>query len=238
MDEHTISRLDDKEYEQLVLKNAHPPVRDPDVWAALTAPENLERTRNLVDAVAQRTGNALRTRKAERDQFHQQCLARGAAGKKEWFDTRADFEDWKRRAGNFHQCMLKAKSELNKVQKDVNREAGHQLAQDQRDTLRRLALAVNKHQAVHAKTGGIAEQADYELWQALDRLTVPVGPEQQHVSLRTMLDIYWSDVTPVNEDAERLARGERTMRAAPAGQSTAYAGVPKARHVHNDKKLT
>lgn len=236
MDAHLLAQLDDQQYEDLIIKNAHPPVRNPDVWAALTHPDNLERTRSILVNVASRTGNALRTKKAERERFQQECLARGSAGRREWFDTRADYEDWKRRAGNFHQCMLRAVSELNKTQKTVNRETSHQLAQDQRDTLRKLAAAVHRHQATHARAGGIAEQADYELWQLLDQLTVPVGRDQA-VSLRTMLDFYWTDVQPVDEVEQRRATAEMTMRSAPGGQSGRYAGVPKARHAHNDKKL-
>jgi hypothetical protein len=100
-----------------------------------------------------------------------------------------------------------------------------------------LAIAVHRHQAYHARQGGVAEQADYELWQMLDRLTVPMGPESEPTTLRTMLDIYWTDVAPISEVEERRAATERTMRAAPAGQSSQFAGVPRARHVHNDKKL-
>jgi len=237
VDAHLLAQLDDQQYEQLIVSNAHPPVRDAAVWAALTHPDNIERTRGLLVQVATRTGMALRTRRAEREQFQQECHRRGPAGKKEWFDSRADYEDWKRRAGNFHQCMLRAVSELNKTQKNVNRAANHQVAHDQRESLRQLALAVHRHQAAHAKNGGIADQSDYELWRMLDRITVPVGRDQDNVPLRTMLDIYWSDVQPVDEVEERRAQAEMTMRSAPAGQSARFAGVPKARHPHNDKKL-
>lgn len=237
MDAQILSQLDDQQYETLIVQNAHPPVRDPDIWAALTHPDNLERTRTILVGVASRTGNALRTRKAEHDRFHQECHDRGAAGKQDWFAAKREYEDWKRRAGNFHQCMLRAVSELNKAQKNVNRSMNHQIAQDQRESLRKLALAVHQHQAAHAKAGGIAEQTDYELWRMLDHLTVPVGRDQQEVTLRTMLDIYWTHVAPVDPVEEQRAQTERTMRSAPAGQSGTYSGVPHARHVHNDKKL-
>lgn len=237
MDAQLLAQLDDQQYEDLVIQNAHPPARDADVWAALTHPDTINRTRNTLVGLAARTGNTLRTRKAERDRFQQECHARGETGKKEWFASRAEYEDWRRRAGNFHQTILRAVSELNRAQKTINRSSNHSIAQDHRETLRKLALAVHQHQAAHAKSGGIADQSDYELWQLLDQLTVPCGPTQEQYTLRMMLDFYWTDVTPISEAEDRRAQAERTMRSAPAGQSSAYAGVPKARHVHNDKKL-
>ncbi|MGI5353855.1 hypothetical protein ACQI4E_00835 [Streptomyces sp. CA-252508] len=237
MDAQQIAHLDDKQYEQLIVSNAHPPVRDPEIWAALTHPDNLARTRELMVHMHQRTGNTLRNRKAERDIFHRECIARGEAGRKAWLDSRAEYESWRRRAANFHQCIQQAIGELGKVQRTVNRQQTLQVGENYREMLRQLACAVHHHQATHAKAGGIADQADYELWRVLDRMTVPVGRDQEQVTLRTMLDIYWTDVTPVDEVQERRAEAERTMRAAPGGKSARYGGVPQARHVHNDKKL-
>jgi len=238
MDAHQIASLTDEELERLFVDNAHPPVRDPDVWAALTHPDNLQRTREIAAGVHQRTGHTLRRRKAERDQFQQDCFARGAAGKKEWFDSRAEYEDWKRRAGNFHQTIQRAMSEITHLLRTANRAQGDRGAGQQRETLRKLALAIQRHQATHAKAGGVAEQADYELWRMLDTLGVPVGDDQALVSLRTMLDIYWTDVIPVPEGEGRQAEAERTMRSAPGGQSGRYAGTPSARYVHNGKNLS
>ncbi|MEV4194851.1 hypothetical protein [Streptomyces toxytricini] len=196
MDARDIAALEDKEYEDLIVANAHPPARNPEVWAALTHPDNLARTYDIITNVHQRTGNVLRKRKAERDLFQAQCFARGEEGKREWFATRAEYESWRKRAANFHQMIQRAISELGKVQRSVNRSANHRVAQEQRETLRRLALAVHRHQAAHAREGAAAGPSDHELWRMLDALTVPVGAEQEQVPLRTMLDIYWSEARP------------------------------------------
>ncbi|ALO13407.1 hypothetical protein AQF52_7821 [Streptomyces venezuelae] len=237
MDARLIAALNDEELEKLFVDNAHPPVRDPEIWAALTHPDNIHRTRGIAAGVHQRTAHVLRNRKAEREQFQQECHARGAVGKREWFETRAEYEDWKRRAGNFHQTVQRAISELTRMVRDANRAQGDRGVGAQRETLRKLALAVQRHQAAHAKAGGIAEQADYELWRMLDTLGVPVGEDQALVPLRTMLDIYWTDVAPVTDSEAGRAEAERSMRTAPAGQSGRYAGAPAARHVHNTKDL-
>jgi hypothetical protein len=211
--------------------------RDPQAWQLLTSPDHINRTRETLTMVNQRTASTLRRRKTEREAFHQECRQRGAEGKREWFETKAEYEEWRRKAAWFHQTVLSAISELSKLTRDRNR-AGNQLQQDEsRETLRKLAAAVNRHQAAHAKSGQIAGQEDYELWQLLDRLTVPCGPNQDPTTLRTMLDFYWTDVEVRTAGEQVQAAAEKTMRQAPAGRSARFTGVPRARHVGNEKGL-
>ncbi|MFJ1900492.1 hypothetical protein [Streptomyces sp. NPDC088115] len=237
MDAAEIGNLTDGEFEDLLTSNIHPPTRDPEAWAAITHPDNLKRARTHMTAIHERTSSVLRRRKTERDEFRIQCFARGEAGKREWFASQAEFDALRRRTANFHQRVQRAISELTKAQRDANRASNQNVAGEQRETLRKLAVAVQHHQAVHARAGGIADQADYELWQLLDRLTVPTGPSQEPTTLRTMLDIYWTDVQPATDEELRRAHAERVMRSAPDGRSGSFAGVPRARHIHNDKGL-
>lgn len=236
-DPFTLADLDDATYEQLAVDNANPKMRDPDAWNALTSPQHIERTRELLNRVHQRAGNSMRRKKAEREEFHQQCHERGAEGKAEWFATLPEYEAWRRRAAYFHQTMQAALSELGKLHRTQNRAANKQGGQEARETLRKLSVAVQRHQAVHAKSGQIAGQEDYELWQLLDRLTVPCGPDQEPTSLRTMLDFYWTDVTPVTDQDVERSEAEHAMRQAPAGKAAQFAGVPRARHVGSQKPL-
>ncbi|MFD8777557.1 hypothetical protein [Streptomyces sp. NPDC059916] len=237
MDAPDLSALNDAAYEQIAVKHAHKSTRDNDVWALLTHPDHLQRTRAILQNAADRTANALRSKKTERDKFQQECFARGEAGKQDWFGTRAEHEGWLRRAGSFHQAMLQAISELGKLQKRVNRETHTSTVQDHREVVRQLTVAVQRHQAMHMKAGEMPGQEDYELWQLLDRLTVPYGPDQTETTLRTMLDFCWSDVIPVDPVEERRAVVERAMRGAPSGRASQYSGVPRARHVGGGKDL-
>jgi hypothetical protein len=232
------SALTDDQYSDILSSQVHPKFRDPDVWNALTSPENIERTRTVLTDMNQRTANTLRRKRSEREVFEQECRARGAAGKQAWFESRPAYEDSRRKTAAFHQKVLAAISELTKLSKDRNRTDNHKNINEARETLRKLAVAVQRHQAMHAKSGTIAGQEDYELWQLLDRLTVPYGPNQERTSLRTMLDFYWTDVEPTTAADEDRAVAERTMRQAPAGRSAQYAGVPRARHVGSEKPLT
>lgn len=237
MDAAEIGSLTDGEFEGVLTSNIHPPARDPDTWAAITHPDNLPRARQLLVQVHERTASVLRRRKAEQDDFRAECFARGNAGKADWFAKKGEFDTARRRTANFHQRVQRAISELGKEQRDVNRARSVDFGRESREVLRKLAAAVQRHQATHARSGGIAEQADYELWQLLDRLTVPTGPDQEQTTLRAMLDIYWTDVESVTDAAAGRVQAERVMRSAPAGQSRAFTGIPQARHVHNGKDL-
>ncbi|MFD9004427.1 hypothetical protein ACFV0T_26300 [Streptomyces sp. NPDC059582] len=238
MDAPDLSSLNDDEYTEIITGNINPKMRDAAIWELLTSPDHLERTRELLGRVNQRTASTLRRRKADREAFHQECHRRGPEGKREWFETRPDYEEWRRRAAYFHQTVLAAISELTKLAKDRNREDNRQNRNDSRETLRKLAVAVHRHQAQHAKAGEIAGQEDYELWQLLDRLTVPCGPDQEPTTLRTMLDFYWNDVDVVDASEEARKTAERAMRRAPGGRSAQFSGMPRARHVGNEKDLT
>ncbi|MFF8910615.1 hypothetical protein [Streptomyces olivaceoviridis] len=238
MDAPDLSALDDEQYEDLAIAQAHPRSRDPEVWNLLTSPEHIERTRTILANVHARTAAALRRRKTEREEFQQECHARGEAGKKEWFESRPEYEKWRRGAAGFHQMVQSAISELGKAQRNHNRKALTQRSsQEAREALRKLSIAVQRHQARHAKTGSIAEQQDYELWQMLDRLTVPCGPDQEPTTLRTMLDFYWTNVDMTDDAEEERRATEKVMRRAPAGRSAQFTGIPRARHVGNEKGL-
>ncbi|MEV8452394.1 hypothetical protein AB0467_21755 [Streptomyces sp. NPDC052095] len=225
MDAQDLAQLGDKEFEQLLTSNIHPPTRDARAWAAIIHPDNLPRARKILTHVHERTASVLRRRKTEREEFRVECFARGDAGKHEWFATRADFESLRRRTANFHQRVQRAITELGQEQRNVNRTQSHTAGQQSRETLRELAVAVQRHQDVHAREGGGADQADHELWQHLDRLTVPTGPGQHPTTLRTMLGVYWTDPQPLGGAPEHPAPAERTV---PSG-TAARPGVPQAR---------
>ncbi|QLJ06822.1 hypothetical protein HZZ00_37985 (plasmid) [Streptomyces sp. NEAU-sy36] len=237
MDVPDLSAIDDDQFEDIAISQAHPRSRDPELWALLASPEHIDRTRTILTNVHARTAAALRRRKAEREQFHLDCHARGAQGKKEWFESRPEYEKWRRGAAGFHQTVQTAISELSKIQRSQNRAVTNQGGHAARDALRKLAVAVHRHQARHAKSGEVAAQEDYELWQMLDHLTVPCGPQQEPTTLRTMLDFYWTDVDMVSDSEEKQTAAERTMRQAPAGRSARFTGTPRARHIGNDKGL-
>ncbi|MGW0948521.1 hypothetical protein ACWD4O_39025 [Streptomyces sp. NPDC002623] len=237
MDAPAPSTLSDTEYETLLIANLSLRHRDPAVWEQVMSEALIGRTRKALGEIHQRTANSLRKKKSEREEFHQDCWRRGEAGKREWFQTLPEYETSRRKAASFHQRVQATIAQVTKIQRDRNRAGNHLNLNESRETLRKLAVAVQRHQAMHAKSGEIAGQEDYELWQLLDRLTVPLGPNQDPTTLRTMLDFYWTDVDVVTVGEADQEAAERTMRQAPAGRSAQFSGVPRARHVGNHKDL-
>lgn len=235
MDVQQLAELDDLEFAEVINRCTHMRTTDPDEWAALTSPALIGRTRAALTLIFQRVSTQMRNAKRKRDAFQQACFARGVEGKREWFESLPEYEQWRNRAGNFQAAVQARLSETGKIQKTVNRAHNNQNHDRSRNALRLLATAIQKHQAAHAKAGGIAEQSDYELWQQLDRIAVET--DSQEVSLRTMLDVYWFDVAPVSAAEEATDGAEGMMRSAPAGQSPRFSGAPKARHVGSDRKL-
>jgi hypothetical protein len=53
-----------------------------------------------------------------------------------------------------------------------------------------------------------------------------------------MLDFYWTDVDVRTAGEEEQGAAEKTMRQAPAGRAATFTGVPRARHVGNQKDLS
>lgn len=237
MDAPDLTILTDADYETLLISQLHPRYRDPAVWQQLTSDAYIRRTRTALGQIHERTANTLRKRKSEREEFHQECHRRGPAGKREWFETGPEYETWRRKTAAFHQRVQGTIADVSKTMKERNRAGNHLTLNESRETLRKLAIAVQRHQAVHAKSGEVAGQEDYELWQLLDRLTVPCGPNQDATTLRAMLDFYWTDVDVVGAGEAGQAEAERSMRQAPAGRSARFSGVPRARHVGNEKDL-
>jgi hypothetical protein len=235
MDVQQLIDLDDQGFTEIVNRCTHMRTTDPEEWAALTGPELIGRTRDALSLIYQRVSTQIRHAKAKREEFHQECFRRGAEGKTEWFESLPEYEHWRNRAGNFQAAVQARLSETSKIQKGLNRANNNQNHDRSRNALRLLAMAVQKHQAAHARAGGIAEQSDYELWQQLERIELEV--DGQDVPLRTMLDVYWFDVAPVSGAEEAAEIAEGMMRAAPAGQSSRFSGSPKACHVGSDRRL-
>jgi hypothetical protein len=235
MDVQHFADMSDQEFAEVVNRCTHVKTTDPEEWAALTSPELITRTREALTLIFQRVSTQIRNAKSKREVFHQECFQRGEEGKKAWFESMPEYEQWRNRAGNFQAAVQSRLSETGKILKRQNRANNATNHDHSRNALRLLASAIRKHQAAHAKAGGIAEQCDYELWRQLDQVTLAM--DDQQVSLRTMLDVYWFEVEPVTADQEAARTAEDLMRSAPAGRSPRFSGTPRARHVDSDRKL-
>lgn len=237
MDSNEITHLNDDELRRLILRHVHYTVGDPAVWTALREPENVVRTREALRSIVNGLGTRMTRMRADRDAYHAECFARGGEGKREWFTSKEAYENERGRLGSLHKALQSRLAEVREAQKDVNRQNSIDVSQQAREALRQLSIAVQKHQAAHARSGTIAEQCDYELWQLLNRLTVPVGPQNEQLSLRAMLDFYWTDVEAVSGRQAALEELEGAVRSVPVGGAASFGGSSRAQRVGSDRRL-
>jgi hypothetical protein len=79
--------FNDRGFEDVVVRNAHPPTRDRQIWSALTAPDVIGRTRQT--AMHSRNSGAMRRKKAALTAFHAECLQKADGGHKAWVQAKA-----------------------------------------------------------------------------------------------------------------------------------------------------
>ncbi len=107
--------LSDQDFEDVVLRNSHPPTRDRETWAQLTAPDLIGRTRQTLTDMHARNSGAMRRRNAALTAFHAQCLKQAHGGHEDWVQAKADHEQWKVGASNFARTVSGALAEVNDI---------------------------------------------------------------------------------------------------------------------------
>ena len=107
--------LHDRDFQDVVVRNAHPPTRDREIWSALTAPDVIGRTRQILTAMHSRNSAAMHRKKAALTAFHAECLKKADGGHKAWVQAKADYEQWRVGASNFERMISGALAEVNDI---------------------------------------------------------------------------------------------------------------------------
>jgi hypothetical protein len=107
--------LSDQDFEDALLRNAHPPTRDREIWTQLTAPDLIGRTRQTLTDMHARNSGAMRRKKALLSAFHAQCLKKPHGGHEARVQAKADYEQWKVGASNFERTVSCALAEVNDI---------------------------------------------------------------------------------------------------------------------------
>jgi hypothetical protein len=107
--------LSDQDFEDVVLRNAHPPMRDREIWSQLTAPDLIGRTRQALTDMHARNSGAMRRKKAALTAFHAQCLKKAQGGHEAWVQAKANYEQWRVGASNFERTVSGARAEVNDI---------------------------------------------------------------------------------------------------------------------------
>ena len=169
--------LDDQEFEQVLLKNAHPRARDGAVWEQLTAPDLVHRTKRFLTAMLARNRRAIHRKSRHLNQFHAECHARGEQGRREWFAAKAEHERWTLAAKNFDQTVSGAIEEIDDICDARADRRGRGPAY--RDRLASVVQAIREHEAASRKANLEPESHDLALWKVLDHLTTSRTPRHQ-----------------------------------------------------------
>lgn len=236
IDPDLIAALDDEAFRGLVTQHIHPVHGNAQLWDALTTPQLIERTRDLISLMRRQVQQSVSRRESEAGDYQIQCLERGVAGRADWLKHRAELRKWKVKAAGFRQALeqraifVKSRRKVNTVSR-VSDDLNHHYR-----VVQALALAIRDHQAANAVTGS-GEQHDHELWRLLDELTLPVGADRQRTTLRNMLRTYWLEAWSLQRKEAERADAERLMRSAPGGRGPTYHGIAKVRAAEDRKRL-
>lgn len=189
-----LAQLDDTEFERLVIANAFRGNRDTTIWAALTSPEMIERTHNALLTASERNTAAISRRRQEWATFRAECFAQ-PIDKAQWLAKKRDYDAWHNRAANFARGVSRAVRDLNTIRARSTSAGVRYGTQYYRRRIRELALAIQAHRAALTDANLVAEPHDRRLWRILDEITVPTGAADTPITLQTMLDSYWKNLT-------------------------------------------
>ncbi|OBK38581.1 hypothetical protein A5658_03410 [Mycobacterium sp. 1245111.1] len=164
------AQLDDDGFEQLVLANISPRNRDAHVWAALLTPNSIARTHATLVAAVQRNASAM------------------AARRQDPGSDNPTYRQWRHRAQNFARIAQAALSEINAERRTLEAAADKSSARRYREQLRHLASEIACHQQRSDIAGINPEDHDHQLWNVLDTISIPHGPESTPTTLRDLLD--------------------------------------------------
>ncbi|WP_333890890.1 hypothetical protein [Mycolicibacterium gadium] len=169
--------LSDQDFEDVVLRNAHPPTRDREIWTQLTAPDLIGRTRQTLTDMHARNSGAMRRKKAALSAFHAQCLKmpRGGqeawpprGGQEAWVQAKADYEQWKVGASNFERTVSGALAEVDDIWELRTQQRGSSgVLQAQ---LTRALNAIRTHRDACDTADIEPEEHDLALWSTLEHV--------------------------------------------------------------------
>lgn len=185
-----VAEVDDATLGELVLRNADARTRDPEVWSAVTAPDLIDRSLAVLRAMHQDNLAAMQTRKADHKRVQASCSKAGAGGRSTWLQANADYEQWRAGAAQLDGTLTRALGAVNAARKDRLQEA-FAAKNFYRAAVRDLALAIHHHRDVTASVGDpVAVEAGRNLWGVLDRICVPMGPNDQPRTLKEMVPVW------------------------------------------------
>lgn len=172
----SLAGLNDQEFEQVLLKNAYPPVRDAGEWEQLTAAKFIDRTKRVLIAMRDRNRRAIHRKNGRLNEFHAACQGRGKQGRREWFDVKAAHERWSLAAKNFDHTVCAALEDVGEILQARVDVRG--MGAVYHDRFASAVQSIREHRTASRKANLEPESHDLVLWKVLDHLTTTAGPRQ------------------------------------------------------------
>lgn len=159
-----LSELNEHDFEQLLLKQAHPPARNRDIWSVLISTDLIERTQTVLAGMQARNRRAINRRSRELTEREAACHSNGKAGHAQLIDAKAEYHRWRLGADNFDHTVTQALNEVNAVLNTQRQ------PYNGRDPLGTALDAIREHREATAAAQLEPEPHDVKLWRTADSL--------------------------------------------------------------------
>lgn len=173
----TLDSFSAVEFEQVVLANASPHKRNTVFWDALLSPQVIERTHGALAQAVQRNSAAMSARRPDE---------RGGTSEPD-----PEYRAWRRGAVSFGHIVQGALQEVNQRRKEIIQQDDVRAAERYRRNIRDIALAIADHQDAVVRSGVKPRPEDLKLWECLDTVRLPHGPDSVPTSLRELVASVW-----------------------------------------------
>ncbi len=159
-----LAELNERDFEQLLLKQAHRPARNPDIWRVLISADLIDRTRSVLAAMQARNRRAINRRSRELAEREAECRNNGKAGHAQLIDAKAAYHQWRLGADNFDHTVTQALAEVNAALHTRPRQPSRH------DQLTTAIDAIRQHREASEAAQLEPEPHDVKLWRTADTL--------------------------------------------------------------------
>ncbi len=173
-----IGALPDGQFQDLLIKHAHQPSRDPAIWAQFTSAQFIAQTRSVLAMLYTRNQCTMERRAAEISATQAECIKLGHRGRQKYIEANAKYKRWRVGAANFGRTISGALEEVNEIyDRHVDRSGAGQQAL--RSQLAAALEAIKDHQK--QSDAGDYEPAshDLQLWKVLEDYGEGIAPTTQ-----------------------------------------------------------
>lgn len=167
------------------------------LWNVLTSPELIARTVQELNYTIRDIDDQLASSRTRMEALRHNCLKEGRVGKSRWFEAKRENDSWRSRTLYFkgvisrrHQWVKSikyARSPKEATSRPDSVETRHNL-----HALFMLAQAIIRHRETFEKEEYLPEVSELELWDALERIKVRLG-EEENVKLSDWVDSVTSE---------------------------------------------